>query len=148
MEFLTANRRDQKNYRGGTEMVTDNRIPEIQNRVEKIWLREDGIVQIFVKPGAEYTFAEAKQTLAGIDQVSNDKLRPVLVDFRNIKTMERAARQELAACKGVTSAALLIDSVLSQMIGNALIAFSKPTLPAKIFTSETAAIEWLKEFLY
>ncbi len=129
-------------------MVTDNRIPEIQNRVEKIWLREDGIVQIFVKPGAEYTFAEAKQTLAGIDQVSNDKLRPVLVDFRNIKTMERAARQELAACKGVTSAALLIDSVLSQMIGNALIAFSKPTLPAKIFTSETAAIEWLKEFLY
>ena len=129
-------------------MVIDNRISEIQNRVEKIWLREDGIVQIFVKPRAVYTLAEAKQTLAGIDQVSNEKLRPVLVDFRNIKTMERAARQELAACKGVTSAALWIDSVLSQMIGNALIAFSKPTLPAKIFTSETAAIEWLKEFLY
>ena len=129
-------------------MVTDNRISEIQNRVEKIWLREDGIVQIFVKPGAVYTLAEAKQTLAGIDQVSNGKLRPVLVDFRNIKTMERAARQELAACKGVTSAALLIDSVLSQMIGNALIAFGKPTLPAKIFTSKTAAIEWLMKFLY
>ena len=27
-------------------MVTDNRIGEVQNRVEKIWLREDGIVQI------------------------------------------------------------------------------------------------------
>jgi hypothetical protein len=135
------------NNNGGTEMVTDIHIKEVQNRVEKIWLREDGIVQIFVKPGAVYTLAEAKQTLAGIDQISNGKLCPVLVDFRNIKTMERAAREELAACQGVTSAALLIDSALSRMIGNVLITFSKPTLPARIYNSEAAAIEWLKEFL-
>ena len=135
------------NNHGGAEMVTDTRIGEVQTRVEKIWLREDGIVQIFVKPGAVYTLVEAKQTLAGIDQVSNGKLRPVLVDFRNIKTMERAAREELAACQGVTSAALLIDSALSRMIGNVLITFSKPTLPARIYNSEAAAIEWLKEFL-
>jgi hypothetical protein len=128
-------------------MVEDIRIGEVQNRVEKIWLREDGIVQIFVKPGAVYTLAEAKQTLAGIDQVSNGKLRPVLVDLKNIKTMERAARQELAACQGVTSAAILIDSALSRMIGNAIITFSKPTLPAMIYNSESEAIEWLKEFL-
>ena len=114
-------------------MITDNYMGEVQNLVEKIWLREDGIVQIFVKPGAVYTLLEAKQTLEGIDKVSNGKLRPVLVDFRNIKTMERSARQELAACKGVTSAAILIDSTLSQLIGNALITFSKPTLPARIF---------------
>jgi hypothetical protein len=132
---------------GVTQMVTDNRIGEVQNRVEKIWLREDGIVQLVVLPGAEYTLAEAKQTLAGIDQVSNGKLRPILVDFRNIKTMERAAREELAACQGVTSAAILIDSALSRMIGNVLITFSKPTLPARIYNSEAAAIEWLKEFL-
>jgi hypothetical protein len=61
--------------------------------------------------------------------------------------MERAAREELAACQGVTSAALLIDSALSRMIGNVLITFSKPTLPARIYNSEAAAIEWLKEFL-
>jgi len=134
------------NY-GCTEMVTDIHIKEVQNRVEKIWLREDGIVQIFVKPGAVYTLTEAKQTLAGIDRISNGKLCPVLVDFRNIKTMERAAREELAACQGVTSAALLTDSALSQMIGNAIITFSKPTLPARIFTSEAEAIEWLTGFL-
>ena len=128
-------------------MITDHQIGEIQNLVEKIWLREDGIVQIFVKPGAVYTLTEAKKTLAGIDQVSNGKLRPVLVDFRNIKTMERSARQELAACKRVTSAAILINSTLSQLIGNALITFSKPTLPARIFNSETEATKWLKDFL-
>ena len=128
-------------------MVTDNRIIEVQNRVEKIWLREDGIVQDFVLPGAEYTLEDAKQGLAAIDQVSNGKLHPMLVDLRNIKTMERAAREDLATVKGVTSIAVLIDSALSRMIGNVLITFSKPTLPARIYNSEAAAIEWLKEFM-
>jgi hypothetical protein len=132
---------------GGAQMVTDNRIIEVQNRVEKIWLREDGIVQDFVLPGAEYTLEDAKQGLAAIDQVSNGKLHPMLVDLRNIKTMERAAREELAAVKGVTSAAILIDSALSRMIGNVLITFSKPTIPTRLFTSEAEAFEWLKEFL-
>ncbi len=78
-------------------MVTDNRIIEVQNRVEKIWLREDGIVQTVVLPGAEYTLVDAKQNLASIVQVSKGKRRPLLVDIRNIKTVQYAARQELTA---------------------------------------------------
>ena len=69
------------NNNGGAEMVTDNHIGEVRTRVVKIWLREDGIVQIVVLPGAEYTLADAKQGLAGIDQVSNGKRRPMLVDL-------------------------------------------------------------------
>ena len=34
------------NNNGGAQMVTDNRIGEVRTRLEKIWLREDGIVQI------------------------------------------------------------------------------------------------------
>ena len=41
-------------------MVTDNRIIEVQNRVYKIWLREDGIVQTVVLPGSEYNFGGRK----------------------------------------------------------------------------------------
>jgi hypothetical protein len=85
--------------------------------------------------------------LAAIDQVSNGKLHPMLVDLRNIKTMERAAREELAAVKGVTSVAILIDSALSRMIGNILLNFSKPVTPMRLFTSVTEANQWLKGFL-
>ncbi len=135
------------NNNRGAGLVTDIHIKEVQNRIEKIWLREDGIIQDFVLPTAEYTLEDAKQGLAAIDQVSNGKLHPILVDTRNIKTMERAAREELAAVKGVTSAAILIDSALSRMIGNVLITFSKPVIPMRLFTSEAEAIEWLKGYL-
>ena len=128
-------------------MVTDIHIKEVQNRVDKIWLREDGIVQTVVFPGAEYTLVDAKQNLASIVQVSNGKRLPLLVDIRNAKTLERAARQEFAADEWVTSTALLIDSALSRMIGNVFITFSKPVIPTRLFTSEAEAVEWLKGFL-
>jgi len=135
------------NNNGGTEMVTDIHIKEVQNRVDKVWLREDGIVQTVVFPGAEYTLVDAKQNLASIVQVSNGKRLPLLVDIRNAKTMERAARQLFATDEWVTSTALLIDSALSRMIGNAFITFSKPVIPTRLFTSEAEAVEWLKGFL-
>jgi hypothetical protein len=61
--------------------------------------------------------------------------------------MERAAREELATVKGVTSVAILIDSALSRLIGNVLLNFSKPVTPMRLFTSETEANQWLKGFL-
>jgi hypothetical protein len=128
-------------------MITDNHIKEVQNRVEKVWLREDGIVQTVVFPGAEYTLVDAKQNLASIVQVSNGKRLPLLVDIRNAKTVNRAARQVFATIECVTSTALLIDSSISQIIGNVFLNFSKPANPTRLFTSETEAVEWLKEFL-
>jgi hypothetical protein len=128
-------------------MVTDNRIIEVQNRVYKIWLREDGIVQTVVLPGSELTLVDAKQNLASIAQVSQGKRRPLLVDIRNIKTVQYTARQELTAYEGVTSTALLIDSALSRIIGNVFISFGKKAFPIRLFTSEAEAIQWLKGFL-
>ncbi len=135
------------NNNRGAGLVTDIHIKEVQNRIEKIWLREDGIIQDFVLPTAEYTLEDAKQGLAAIDQVSNGKLRPMLVDLRNIKTMDRAARQEAAAFEGVTSSAILIGSALSRFIGNIIIKFTDNVSRVGLFTSEAEAIEWLKEFL-
>ena len=135
------------NNNRGAGLVTDIHIKEVQNRIEKIWLREDGIIQDFVLPTAEYTLEDAKQGLAAIDQVSNGKLRPMLVDLRNIKTIDRAARQEAAAFEGVTSSAILIGSALSWFIGNIIIKFTDNVSRVGLFTSEAEAIEWLKEFL-
>lgn len=81
-------------------MAEDNRIGEVQSRIEKVWLREDGIVQIVTLPGADYMLADAKQGIASVIQVSKGKRRPLLVDMRNIKSMDRTARQELAAYTG------------------------------------------------
>ena len=106
-----------------------------------------GSFKLVVLPRAEYTLEDAKQGLAAIDQVSNGKLRPMLVDLRNIKTIDRAARQEAAAFEGVTSSAILIGSALSWFIGNIIIKFTDNVSRVGLFTSEAEAIEWLKEFL-
>jgi len=128
-------------------MVTDNHIGEIRTRVLKIWLREDGIVQNVVDPGAEYTLADAREGLAGIDKVCKGQRCPLLVDSRNLKSMNRNARQEMAAFERITSIAILIDSAVSRMIGNVFLATNKKSYPARLFTSEAEAVEWLKGFL-
>jgi hypothetical protein len=128
-------------------MVTDIHIGEIRTRVAKIWLREDGIVQIGMDPGAKFTLVDTREGLEGIVKVSKGQRRPLLVDARNLKSADFAARHETATFEEITSVAILIDSALSRMIGNVLITFSKPTLPARIFTSEAEAVEWLKGFL-
>ena len=128
-------------------MITDNQIGEVQTQCAKTWLREDGIVQMVVFPGAVFTLVEAKQTLADIDQVSNGKLRPMLADVRNIKPIDRAARQEAAAFEGVTSSAILIDSALGWFIGNIIIKFTDNVSRVRLFTSEAEAVAWLKGFL-
>jgi hypothetical protein len=135
------------NNKRGAEMVTDNRIEEVRTRVLKIWLREDGIVQNVVDPGAEITLADLREGLAGIDKVSKGQRRPLLVDSRNLKSMDRNARQKIAAFEEITSIAILIDSAVSRMIGNVFLATNKKSYPARLFTSETEAVEWSKGFL-
>jgi hypothetical protein len=135
------------NKNGGSQKVSDNHIGEIRTRVLKIWLREDGIVQNVVDPGAEYTLADVREGLAGIYKVSKGQRRPLLVDSRNLKSMDRNARQEMATFDEITSIAILIDSAVSRMIGNVFLATNKKSYPARLFTSEAEAIQWLKGFL-
>jgi hypothetical protein len=45
------------------------------------------------------------------------------------------------------SAAMLIDSAVSRMIGNIFLATQKTSFPVRLFNSEAEAIQWLKGFL-
>ncbi len=128
-------------------MAEDNRIGEIRTRIAKISLREDGIVQMVVFPGAVYTLADTREGLAAIVNVSEGTRHPLLADARNLKKMDFAARQESATFKEVTSVAILIDSTVSRIIGNVFLTFNKMAFPIRLFSSEAEAIEWLKGFL-
>jgi hypothetical protein len=128
-------------------MVTDNHIGEIRTRVAKVWLRDDGIVQLVIDPGAKYTLADIGEGNEGIVKLSKGQRRPLLVDAKNIKSVDFATRKEAATFAEITSVAILIDSALSRMIGNVFLATNKTSYPARLFTSEAEAIQWLKGFL-
>jgi hypothetical protein len=122
----------------------------IITRTAKVRLGEDGIFRVIVLPKVEMTLADAKESIATVLKISKGKKLPLLVDSRNIKSMEREARVYYAGEEGrksVSACALLIGSPVSRVIGNFFMGLNKPLVPTRLFTSETEAIEWLRRFI-
>jgi len=123
---------------------------EVVTRTARIWLRDDGIVQIISLPKVQETLDDAKRTIAAIVTVAAATPRPVLLDMRAIGPQSREVRHYYArqgAAAGVLGTAILAGPPISRLVGNFFITFGKPDRSAKFFTSEEDAITWLKGFL-
>ncbi len=122
----------------------------IETRTARIWLGEDGIIRSIVLRNAEQVLADVKENIAALVEVSQGKKRPLLVDIRIMKSVDREAREYLAgdeATRNNCATAMIVGSPLSRTIGNFIMIFNKPRFPTKLFTSEAAALAWLKEFV-
>lgn len=122
----------------------------LEMRTQKIWLREDGILQIHSFPGSEQELRDAEENIRAASLLAGGKRRPALVDLRKIKSMSREARLYYAGeetAKVESAAALLVDSAVSRVIGNMFMGLNKPIIPTRLFTSEEEALQWLKGFL-
>ena len=123
---------------------------EIVTRTGRTWLGEDGIMRAVHLPNSVETLADAKENMAATVKLSAGKRYPILVDLRPIKSIDRDAREYYARgdqTEVVTAVALLIGSPISRVIGNFILALNTPRIPAKIFTSEAEALDWLRGFL-
>ena len=123
---------------------------EIVTRTGRTWVGEDGIIRAIHLPNAVETLADAKENMAATAKISGGKRRPALVDLRAIKSIDRDAREYYGRgdqAEVIAAAALLISSPISRVIGNFILALNTPRIPAKIFTSEAEALDWLRGFL-
>ena len=116
------------------------------------WMGDDGIVRTKVKPMAEVTLKEALENSKAVNSFiqQTKKKYPLLIDSRNIKSITKEARDHFAVRNRETSIncfAVLIDSPLSRIIGNFFMGLNKPSVPAKLFTNEKDALEWLQQYL-
>jgi hypothetical protein len=109
-------------------------------------LEQDGIVRLTWIPNAEITLAAAKESVAAVETLSQGKVRPLLVDMRSAKSIDREARAYYGSpgMKAANAIALLADSAVSQVLANFFLRINKPTIPTQMFTSETEALKWLK----
>jgi hypothetical protein len=70
---------------------------------------------------------------------------PLLVDIRQLKRLDRGAREHYKSDKGGASAmALLVDSAVTRMIANFFMRTDAGETPARMFTEENDAIAWLR----
>ena len=123
---------------------------EIVTRYAVSRLSPEGIVLKVTSPGAEYTLADAREELEAVWKISGGRRRPLLADIRNIKSIDQDARSFYAGAESasrVAAVALLISSPLSRIIGNFFLGMTKSSISIKLYTSEAAAMAWLRGFI-
>lgn len=79
---------------------------------------------------------------------SEGKTYRVLIDIRRIKSVTAEARKFLAepyCFDGISIAAIVVNNIFQETIGNIYIYLSKHPVPLKLFRSEKDAMNWLKE---
>jgi len=116
----------------------------------QIALGENGILVVRIRRGAAQGIADARENLAGAVAETNGRRRPLLVDISTSQPLEAEARhlysgQTLEAA--FTALALLVEgSPLGVMMGNVYFRVARPGIPARLFTDEARAVEWLMRY--
>lgn len=94
--------------------------------------------------GSVCTLPEAQAVLGSIAALGRGKI-PVLVDIRQARSIDRPARELLSRTGDhFTSAALLADSAVTRMVANFFLGLNRSLHPVRMFTSEAAAVSWLR----
>lgn len=119
----------------------------VEFRVGKVYLRDDGIMQVDAYPDSKVTLADAIEAIKAQAIVAEGQKRALMVNMNTIKSMERDARVYFGgdvAQKNVTCTALVISSSIGKVIANFMIGLNKASFPTRVFTSEADALKWLK----
>lgn len=122
-------------------------VSPVEVRTHLIWLEDDGIVRVKVKPNIQIFLQDAQAAIHAVSNVCGGKRHPALVDMRGLVSMDREARLYFAGeetAKVESAAALIIESPVSKAIGNFFMGLNKPIIPTRLFTSEADALVWLK----
>ncbi len=122
----------------------------INTRTGTVCITSDGIIRQNVIPGTDFTLQDAQETITSMRKLSEERVYPMLVDLTGLKSITYEARHyfggEITGHEA-RAVALLFSSVITQVIGNFFLRFNNPKVPIKLFSSETQALTWLREFL-
>jgi hypothetical protein len=117
-------------------------------RVCRFELDSRGFVRATMMAGAEFTLPDAVEALAATARCAGRVPVPVLVDMRAVKSQTREAREHFgseAVAPICAAVALLVGTPVSRVLGNFFMRRSEQPVPARLFTEESKAIEWLSE---
>lgn len=122
----------------------------IENTAFYTWLDQRGFYHTRVKPNAVVTLELAQENTAAVQGMSEDIQRPILVDLRKLKSIDKEARDHFSL-RGrrriVNAMALLIASPVSRIVGNFFLGLNRPAVDTRLFTSEEEAARWLKPYV-
>lgn len=119
-------------------------------RTTAFWTAEsEDIVFFKYAPKLEINIEVAKEIVESRLNYTNGKPVYTLIDFSNVKSVTKEARDYMnspeGGLKGILGGAFLSTSVVATLFVNLYLKISNPSVPAKFFTSEKDAMWWLKK---
>jgi hypothetical protein len=100
-------------------------------------------------PNLQLSEDVARSCVEGRIFLSRGKSYPVLVDMLGVvSTTHEASEYMMSLGSTLTKAnAFMTGSWVSRVLGNLILAFDKPEIPTRLFTSEEKARKWLQRFV-
>lgn len=124
-----------------------DKIDEISTEKYRIWL-EDNIVREVWSPNTTITLQDAQETVEAVGRLSQGRVLPLLVDTRNVTSIQREARECYAKNTVSCAVALVVKSALNKIIANFFLGLNRTMFfPTRVFNDEAEALNWLKGFL-
>ena len=119
-------------------------------RTTTFWKEEeDDIIFFKYSPKLEMSIDVAKEIVANRLEYCARKPSYTLIDFTNVKSVTKEARDYMndpeGGLKGILGGAFLSANVVATLFVNLYLKVSNPTIPAKFFTDRNDALNWLKK---
>lgn len=119
-----------------------------------ISVEQDGvhpIVAIRVRPGVQQSLADAQANVEVCIRAAGNRRCRLLVDIRRGEALSADVRHFYSGDKLIewfSAMALLVNSSpVGRVMGNLYLRIARPGVPTRLFTEESAAMDWLRKDL-
>jgi len=113
----------------------------------RIALGDDGVLVVRVRDDATQFAKDARENLTAAIAETQGRRRPLLVDITRSQPLDAEARHLYSGrtlVDAFTALALVVEgSPLGLMMGNVYFRVASPGIPARLFTDEGRARDWL-----
>lgn len=120
----------------------------IVTKISVVSLREDGILQINIKPDVEFTVFDFNELVDAAKKIGNGQkfLNLIIVGDNTLPDNEaRTVSCSEAGSIYKIADAFVINSLAQALVANFYMKFNKPFVPTRFFKHKEDAIIWLKE---
>jgi hypothetical protein len=107
---------------------------------------DGGIIEVLLPGNEEIEGPEARIAGDAVRSLAAGRRMPVLLVITGVVRVSIEARQVYSGSIAATAFALVGESPVDRVIAHYLLRSRSETIPAQFFTSETAAVEWLRQY--
>lgn len=117
----------------------------LASRAIGVRMIDGGIIEVLLPANQEIEGPEARVAGETVRSLAAGRRMPVLLVITGIVGVSMEARQVYSGSIAATAFALVGESPVDRVIAHYLLRSRSETIPAQFFTSESAAVEWLRQ---